>query len=60
MPTIDWMIHGRCHKIRRMDLTLSPLPPMPAGRLPRTAIRARLREIAALRRSGQRTPRRAL
>jgi hypothetical protein len=43
-----------------MDVTPSFLPPMPDGRLHRVAIRARLREIAALRRSGQRVARPAL
>jgi hypothetical protein len=37
-----------------MTIARATLPPMPEGRLPRTLIRDRLREIAALRRSEQR------
>jgi hypothetical protein len=40
-----------------MNSARPSLPPVPEGRLPRTAIRARLREIAALRRSEQRSGR---
>jgi hypothetical protein len=40
-----------------MDIAHTALPPMPEGRLPRTAIRDRLREIAALRRSERRSGR---
>jgi hypothetical protein len=54
MSMINWFANRPLAMGPDMDMPLSSLPPMPEGRLPRTVIRARLREIAALRRSERR------